>query len=886
MRQITGALVLWLGLFSLSVGQDITGQLEGKVIDSESAAITGVNISVSGESIQGLRGAITDQGGRFRILTLPVGICQVRISHVGFHPVVLAPIAIQLGKTSNLGTIKLQSRTVQLAEVNIHSNRPVVDPNLTQDGGNLTASSIASLPVERNYRSAIALLPQANISYFGDAINMAGATGLENRYSIDGMNVTDPHLFRTGTNLPYNFVQEIETKTSGYQAEYGSALGGVVNVITYSGGNDFHGQAFGFFTNNRFSEEPRQPQTAKPKGAFSQYDVGFRLGGAFVRDRLWFFTAYNPTFEEEQVLIPGVGFYQDHSTIHSFVAKLLWRVNLNNSVVVTLLGDPQVRRAVGDPGVSFGTPGSFANPDPYLNDIRRGGRNLSLIGHHTLSKSLFLETAISQLQRRDQNAPSTMMGKDEPLFIDAQAQWSGGGAAFTNSLSTVTTVGVKTTYLTGNHILKAGVELRNNRLDQDYSGEVVQATGPENYLRWMVAIKGTVQNRIPVVFIQDSWQITPRLGMHAGVRWEEEYFIASTGKVAQRIPAMLQPRIGIVFQPGALGEGKLFASAGRFYQEISTWMASFNYIVGAYTYWGYYSHDPRENASDPYQVFEFRNSSLRPPLNDLEGRYYDAFSLGYEQQISGSIKARVLGTYHTLRQIIEDGLDPISGDAWFHNPGKGVLTLFPPVKREYTALEFSLEKPFDGNFGLMASYVLSRNYGNYTGLFNSDMNYMVPENGAYDVLDIMQNATGLLPNDRTHVFKAAASFRAVKSFQVGLFTVWQSGTPLNEFGGTIYGVPYHSFLKPRGKAGRTPSIWDVNLRLTYDLSTFTKTTIKPRLILDAFHIGSRRTPVNYEQIHYFNLDESGRQSNENPLYGQPSRFQPPMAIRLGMEVDF
>ena len=129
----------------------------------------------------------------------------------------------------------------------------MIDPSSTTVGLNLASETYEDLPLDRNFRSIVSLALQANTSYLGDEVNISGSTGMENAYFIDGINVTDPFKGATSTNLPYNFVREIEIKTGGYEAEYGRALGGIVNVITPSGGNDFHGQVFGFFTSHRFA---------------------------------------------------------------------------------------------------------------------------------------------------------------------------------------------------------------------------------------------------------------------------------------------------------------------------------------------------------------------------------------------------------------------------------------------------------------------------------------------------------------------------------------------------------------------------------------------------------------------------------------------------------
>jgi len=187
----------------------------------------------------------------------------------------------------------------------------------------------------------------------------------------------------------------------------------------------------------------------------------------------------------------------------------------------------------------------------------------------------------------------------------------------------------------------------------------------------------------------------------------------------------------------------------------------------------------------------------------------------------------------------------------------------------------------------LASYVLSRTYGNYPGLFNSDFNGPYPNgNTSFDVLEALANGEGLLPNDIPHVLKLAGCYQVNSAVTVGTVLHWQSGTPLNEFGGSRTGPPIYNFLRKRGTAGRTPAIWDLSLRLTFTPRIGASGSWEPKITVDFLHVGSQRKPIEYDQIHYFNVDEAGNQINPNPNYGKAIRYQPPMAIRLGAEVRF
>ncbi len=223
----------------------------------------------------------------------------------------------------------------------------------------------------------------------------------------------------------------------------------------------------------------------------------------------------------------------------------------------------------------------------------------------------------------------------------------------------------------------------------------------------------------------------------------------------------------------------------------------------------------------------------------------------------------------------------------FGNPGRGALDAdYPDPVRTYKALELSVERRA-AKFNWLASYTWSENWGNYTGIFSSDGKAPNPNCAfAFDVPDMLVDGEGRLPNDRTHVFKASGFYAFDSGLNVGASLLWESGAPLNEFGGSVYGPPWWTFLQPRGTAGESPSIFDLSLRLDYTFFARSDRRWKPRLILDVYHLFSDERPVDYDQFHYFNQDADGNQIDPNPTYGEPIRYYPPTTVRLGLELSF
>jgi hypothetical protein len=410
-------------------------------------------------------------------------------------------------------------------------------------------------------------------------------------------------------------------------------------------------------------------------------------------------------------------------------------------------------------------------------------------------------------------------------------------------------------------------------------------TGPADFSTLIMWTRGSIRNHNPSLFLMDSWEIHPRMTLNTGLRWTRENIYESRGRLWQQIKNELQPRLGFVWRPSAAVGDKWFASYGRYYQEIVMFTPT-NFALenngGAYTS---FDHDPRLNPTNG-QVTVIA-IPVQPTVPNLQGQYEDEFSLGYERPLGAGWSLAVQGRYRTLGMALDEGFSDVYGNFYFGNPGRGLLNLYPKPQRDYRSLQFFLRKSDTGPLSVYVSYVLSKNFGNYPGVSDQDRGYTTANSTSpFDRPELVPNSTGLLPNDRRHVAKASGSYHFGFGLCVGLTGSWQSGTPLSELGAIPQATYWSAFLRPRGSAGRMPSLWDLNARAGYDLGKLMKLSWGARLIADLFHIGSRRTGVGYDQKRFFNVDENGQQINLNPFYRQAIRFQPPMGIRLGMEVEF
>ena len=889
MYRISILLALSVLLSVSAYSQETAGNLEGRILDESGQPIQLVRVTVSGPYLQGEKSTITASSGYFRFLALPIGTYKVDISHVSYQNSRMERVRIRLGSTTDIGEVRLAPRLYEADAIEVTADAPMIDPVSTVLGTNLLSEEYEELPIDRNYRNMVVLLPHVNESYLGDDVGFAGGTGMENKYYIDGADGTEVLFGMRSTELPYNFIRELQVRSGGYQAEYTSSLGGVVEVITQSGSNDFHGQVFGFYLNDRMTADPRPTIDEPFVGSYAMYDLGFGLGGPIKRDKLWFYVAYNPNFSDEEAEIPGQGVHDYNGTIHRFSTKLTWRLDSKNNVELSVFGDPQ--NWEGAVPVSFIIPpDSLANPDPAL--LKQSGGNIDILlnGKHWIRDDLLLESRISAVMQSSSQLPLTEEGNDI-LFIDQETNvWSGGPLYTLESDALAITLGLSGTMIRGAHKIKGGLGYRDIEVDYWDKSEVIQYYPPGMYFELKMESDGTVRNRIPSAFLQDSWKIRERLNLNLGVRWDGQYVYGSDDKIAVRFTDQWQPRAGFTYQIDERARHQVFGSYGRFYQDLSMAAAGINFMYGSIYKVTMYDHDPRldPEVGDGDTILVDHVSTSHGELEGLEGQHFDEFILGYEQQLTQNSKVTLRGIYRAVGNGLEDVLPPGSDEYVWGNPGYGQLSDFPRMERKYTALEVTYQHSGGPKYSLLASYIVSRNRGNYPGIFDlTNRGGGWPNNmPQFDYLETLEQSTGLLPNDRTHSFKLSGSYRVGYGLTAGLSFLWQSGTPLNEFGPAEIDPTYNVFILPRGDGGRMNSIWDLSLRLTYDLSTWWNASVRPKILLDLLHIGSPREAVDYVQRKYLERNESGEFITENPLYGEPIMHQPPFAVRMGMTIDF
>jgi hypothetical protein len=319
-------------LISTAFAQETTAGLQGTVRDPQGLAVSKAVVEISGSALIGTKKLETDSSGYYRFANLPPGEYTIVTTATNFRTLKQTGLKLEVGKMPTLD-LKLEVGTVEQT-VEVSSDAPIVDVTESKVQTIVSSDILAGIPKGRSFQSVITFAPGArqeplqSTNRGSNGFSVEGASDGENSYLVEGMDTTDVYAGGVGKNVPMEFVQEVQVKSSGFEAEFGGALGGVVNVIQKRGSNAWHGSAFTHFrtdalnandqcgnmtlvnsvncglrtvpgTSNNASTRTSAPNEyyITKKDHQRIIDPGFEIGGFLNKDRLWLFTSYVPTIE-------------------------------------------------------------------------------------------------------------------------------------------------------------------------------------------------------------------------------------------------------------------------------------------------------------------------------------------------------------------------------------------------------------------------------------------------------------------------------------------------------------------------------------------------------------------------------------------------------------
>jgi outer membrane receptor protein involved in Fe transport len=333
-------------------------------------------------------------------------------------------VEVNLGKTSTVAATLQPAGATATVEITDTAGA-TVDTTTTTRGSNISTEQFSNFPTSRTVQGLYTIAPTVVRSGLRDASgrerdpSVGGSSGPENNYILDGVNTTDPAFGGSGANIPFEFVQEVEIKTGAYGAEYGKSTGGIFNVITKSGTNEFHGDLYGYFTTKSLVRETKNfPFTGSAPNGFSEQDIGGDIGGPIVKDKLWFFGAFNPQRRNNQYLTQTLRVAAENDVKTNFYAgKLTWGISQNHTFSASTFGDFTTVEGFLATGALTNVSGFGTSVDAFNGLQETGGHNYAFRLNSTFNPRFIGEFAVGLHFQRANTLP-TSAGLSAPLLLD------------------------------------------------------------------------------------------------------------------------------------------------------------------------------------------------------------------------------------------------------------------------------------------------------------------------------------------------------------------------------------------------------------------------------------------------------------------------------------
>jgi hypothetical protein len=313
---LVAAVVMFGGI---TFAQEQSGEVIGTVVLEDGSAIPGVAVEAEGTALVGKKATVTSENGAFRLMALPSGEYEFTFTLEGFKTVKRKGIRVDIGRTYKLDVVMETGAIRQ--EIVVTGKSPVIDVRKSASAVNISKEIFTKLPKGRDFMTIVTQTAGLNFeSEFQNAderadgdyaagVSFDGASASENTFYIDGVDTTTLYEGKAGAGVNFDFIEEVQVKSSGYAAEYGGSMGGVISVITRSGGNEFHGQVGAYYDGSVLSgaerpvlrvnpfDEDLAEYVTYPKDKMNRFEPGFGFGGYLLKDKLWFFGSFMPKFQ-------------------------------------------------------------------------------------------------------------------------------------------------------------------------------------------------------------------------------------------------------------------------------------------------------------------------------------------------------------------------------------------------------------------------------------------------------------------------------------------------------------------------------------------------------------------------------------------------------------
>jgi hypothetical protein len=614
-------IVCALVMTGIATAQERFGTLRGTVTDQQGQPVPGVTVVVTNAVSGEPRTYATDVNGQYIAPDLNPGRYNVAFELSGFARVERQDITVLLGRTFDVDAqlrIGALTETIQVtAQV-----APLVDVRSTLVGHNVTAEEFDRLPKGRSFQSIALTAPSVNAGEVEGGFQVNGASGAENAFTVDGIVTNSLINGQSRQNTVFEYLQEVQVKTTGISAEYGGALGGVVSAVTKSGGNVFRGEAHYYFEGSGISAGPVKRLVLDPIGdrtafhvqdaeqPFKHNEFGGSAGGPIVRDRLFFFGSYSPRNETRDYLYNMTDGSLD-------INRDIWRQQAFGKITYAMRRGSASWSTLWTPTKADGTQLAYngATPNSYIGpvaslqpNVGRGYEINQVNTSGTLDFSLtsssffslrggyfhdrYSDTGIPLTTSFTYQTPTTTLDALLPPSVRGGIGTSNTPRALITEFDTTKRSNFNADYNhvftgLGTHTLKGGWGFQHtvNDINSFYPGGYVfvfwdrsftfggQNRGRGTYGYYEVndrRITNKAGSNIHSLFVQDQWTVGDRLTLNLGLRTEDERVPTFRPEILKNAIVFnfkdkVAPRLGAAYDMWGDGRLKLYGSWGLYY---------------------------------------------------------------------------------------------------------------------------------------------------------------------------------------------------------------------------------------------------------------------------------------------------------------------------------
>ncbi|MCC6538141.1 MAG: TonB-dependent receptor [Bryobacterales bacterium] len=634
------------------MAQERFGEIVGTATDPSGSVLPNVEVAATNAGTGRVANTTTSATGEYVLRYLEPGRYRVRFTAKGFATQEIADVNLVVGKTLRVDgklTIATTEQSLLVTEA-----APLIDTTNTMMAQNITAEEFDRLPKARSFQNLAVLSTSVNSGVIEGGIQVNGASGAENNFTVDGISTTSLINGQSRQDAIFEILQEVQVKTGGISAEHGGALGGVISSITKSGGNAFHGDIHYYLSGNKLNASPVKRLLLSPtdqmttkyhqdkKQKSDAHEFGFSLGGYVVKNRLYFFTAASPRWNRDsRDYLFGNGTDPDTFERKSVNNMLFGKVSYD--ITKSLRGSmfwfstptastgrlagyngecpncstasraaSQVNRNIGyfQPQTNYGSDLTWMATPTTLFSIKAGRfwdnykdtglPNVTPVAYSTSASALPFE--IPSALRQPTGFNNTPRIQQSFYDIATRTYVQGDFSKYFKAA--------------GTHDLKLGIGTQKivNRVLTGYPtggyvnvfwdrafnslvpGTPRNARGTYGYYEYHeFGTGGTTGANLGNMYFQDNWRIIPRLTLNIGFRFEKETVPSFQRDVQEKAFSFgwgdkFAPRLGAAFDVFGDGRMKIYGSWGRVFDWVKYELARGTF-GGDYWRVRYYSLD-------------------------------------------------------------------------------------------------------------------------------------------------------------------------------------------------------------------------------------------------------------------------------------------------------